>query len=201
MEFPRDPSSLSNSTIPAPSLSLLTRETVAWFTYSLGWPRGRMFCFPQNTMWCTSDFSFSTFSLCFTSLAISNCRVRINHNWPDHNSYWWYFVTLSWSLFPVLSPQCRGFLLDGQMQSSKLSLIADRHDKSQVVRSIAAVRQRKDATKLAIFFRFFHAFPGTFQWQTACKSKLRVFSWGLHSSKKQKSGKRRWEAMISPRSL
>ena len=59
-------------------------------------------------------------------------------------------VTLSWSLFPVLSPQCRGFLSDGQRQSSKLSLIADRHDKSQVVRSIAAVRQRKDDTKLEI---------------------------------------------------
>ena len=74
-----------------------------------------------------------------------------------------FHAAASWSLskFPVLSPQCRGFLLDGQRQSSKLSLIADRHDKSQVVRSIAAVRQRKDTTKLAVFFRFFRAFPAT----------------------------------------
>ena len=42
-------------------------------------------------------------------------------------------------------------------------MIVDRYDKSQVVRSIAAVRQRKDATKLAVFFRFFRAFLATFQ--------------------------------------
>ena len=35
MEFPGDPASLSNSTIPGPSLALLRRESVAWFTFSL----------------------------------------------------------------------------------------------------------------------------------------------------------------------
>ena len=33
----------------------------------------------------------------------------------------------------------------------------------------------------------FCAFPATFQWQTACKSDLRVFSWGLHSGKFRKT--------------
>ena len=36
-------------------------------------------------------------------------------------------------------------------------------------------------------FAFFRAFPATFQWQTACKSDLRVFSWGLHSAKLRKT--------------
>ena len=35
---------------------------------------------------------------------------------------------------------------------------------------------------------FFVPFPPTFQWQTACKSDLRVFSWGLHSAKIRKNG-------------
>ena len=54
----------------------------------------------------------------------------------------------------------------------------------------------KDATKLAVFFRFFRVFPLIFQWKTACRSDLQTFKacfvW--------KSGKWRWEAMISPRS-
>ena len=101
---------------------------------------------------------------------------------------------------PVLSPQCRGFLLDGQRQSSKLSLIADRHDKSQIVRSIAAVRQRKDATKLAVFFRFFRAFPATFNFEDKQLAKVIVGS-SAEVCIQQNSGKRRWKAMISPRSL
>ena len=33
----------------------------------------------------------------------------------------------------------------------------------------------KDATKLAVFFRFFRVFPLTFQWKTACRGNLQVF--------------------------
>ena len=94
------------------------------------------------------------------SLEISNCRPGSNK--PQLTGTDGTLSRCPGRFFPVLSPQCRGFLLDGQRQSSKLSLIADRHDKSQGVRSIAAVRQRKDATKLAVFFRFFRAFPATF---------------------------------------
>ena len=32
----------------------------------------------------------------------------------------------------------------------------------------------KDATKLAVFFRFFRVFPLTFQWKTACKVTFRL---------------------------
>ena len=205
MEFPGDPASLSNSTIPGPSLALLRRETVAWFTFSLRWPRRRMFnLFPTKHnvvhQWLQLLIILSLLHL--RSTLWKSATAGFESTTTDRN--WWYFVTLSWSLFPVLSPQCRGFLLDGQRQSSKLSLIPDRHDKSQVVRSIAAVRQRKDATKLVVFFRFFHAFPATCQWQTACKSDLRVLiqlrsafsknqengagkQWSLHAPSKNRS--------------
>ena len=190
MYFPGDPASLSNRTIPGPSLALLRQETVAWFTFSLGWPRRGMFCFPQNTMWCTSDFSFSSFSLCFTSEALSRNQQLQDSNQPQLTGTDGTLSRCPGRFSLCLAPQCGGFLLDGQRQSSKLSLIADRHDKSQVVSylgSIEAVRQRKDATELAVFFHFFRAFPATFQWQTACKSDLRVFSWGLHSAKIRKT--------------
>ena len=195
MEFPGDPASLSNSTIPAPSLALLRRETVAWFTrretvawftFSLGdLEEG---CFVSHKTQCSALMTSASHHSLSASPLRQSATAGFESTTTDRTtSYRWYFVTLSWSFFPVLSPQCRGFLLDGQRQSSKLSLIADRHDKSQIVRSIAAVRQRKVATKLAIFFRFFRAFLGTFQWQTACKSNLRVFSWGLHSAKFRKT--------------
>ena len=46
----------------------------------------------------------------------------------------------------------------------------------KVVLSIAAVRQHpRNATKLAVFFRFFRVFPLTFQWKTGCIADLQVF--------------------------
>ena len=99
----------------------------------------------------------------------------------------------------MLSPQRRGFLLDGQRQSSKLSLIADRHDKSQVVRSIAAVLQRKDAPRnWRSSFAFFVPFRRHFNDKQLA---IVIFGSSAEVCIQQKSGKRRWEAMISARSL
>ena len=164
MEFPGDPASLSNGTIPGPSLALPRRETVPWFTFSLGdLAEG---CFVSRKAQCSALVtSASHHSL---SASPQKHSLELNQQLQDSNQppLTGTYGTLSRcpgrSQFPMLSPQYRGFLLDGQRQSSKLSLIADRHDKSQVVRSIAAVHQRKDATRteLAVFFRFFSCLSG-----------------------------------------
>ena len=67
----------------------------------------------------------------------------------------------------------------------------------KVVRSITAVRQRpRTPRNWRCSFDFFRVFPLTFQWKTTCRGDLQTFK----ARFVQKSGKWRWDAMISPRS-
>ena len=100
----------------------------------------------------------------------------------------------------MLSPQCRGFLLDGQRQSSKLSLIADRHEKSQVVRSPdrGCTPAARTPRNWRSSFAFFVPFRRHFNDKQLANLKV-IFGSSAEVCILQKSGKRRWEAMISPR--
>ena len=53
--------------------------------------------------------------------------------------------------------------------------IADRHESCTVDRGCTSVPNAYDATKLAVFFRYFWVFSLTFQWKTACRGDLQTF--------------------------
>ena len=139
-------------------------------------------CFVSHKTQCSALVtSASHHSLCFTSLAISNCRVRINHNWPElmvlcHAvlvAFPRAFTAASW-LSSAASCPCHWSLTG--MTSHKL------YARSRLYASARTPRNWRSS------FAFFVPFRRHFNDKQLPKGiDLRVFSWGLHSAKIRKS--------------
>ena len=120
---------------------------------------------------------------CTAAEAGNCCLVHFFINWGD----------LAEGCFVSHKTQCSALVTSASLHS--LSASPQKHP---LDRSIVAVRQRKDATKLAVFFRFFVPFRRHFNDKQLAKV---IFGSSAEVCIQQKSGKRRWEAMISPCSL